>query len=202
MKVKFTILFILLLGLMSCGTYHTDKRMLPDPPSDDWVTVGQITTTVGDTSQGFDLADVTYIAGEVNVTTEDTTGLLTPATESDILDFGTYGFDTIKINKLKVCGTGNEKCTAARIIVYVSSANGGLYNSTDNYSVPMLINGTTEIGHLIGSANEIASYTIPANDRKLTNSDFGTVIWPLTADFSNGGAGSYGASITMAVQVQ
>lgn len=193
---------MLSLGLASCGTYYTNKRKLPYPSPGDWVTVGQITTTVGDITQGFDLADVIYIAGEVNVTTEDSTGLLTPTVESDTLDFGTYGFDTIRINKLKVCGTGNEKCTAARIIVYVSSANEGLYNSTDDYSVPMLINGTTEIGHLIGSANEISSYTIPANDRKLTNSDFGTVVWPLTADFSNGGAGSYGASITMAVQVQ
>ena len=188
--------------LWSCGTYHTNKRMTPLPDPDKWVTVGQITTTVGDSLSGFALADVTYVAGEINVTTEDVTGLLTPTEESDTLDFGQYGFDTIKINKLKVCGTGHEKCTSARIIVYVSSTNEGLYNSTDGYSVPMMINGTTEIGHTVSNANEIASYTIPASDRKLTNSDFGTVVWPLTADFSNGGAGSYAASITMAVQVQ
>ena len=192
---------MLFLGLVSCGTYHTDKRMLPDPSPSDWVTVGQITTTVGDMEQGFNLADVTFIAGASNVTTEDSTGLLVP-TEADTLDFGQYGFDIIRINQLSVCGTGTDKCTEARIIVYVSSANAGLYNNTDGYSVPMYINGTTGIGHLIGNANELASYSIPASDRKLTNTDFGTVVWPLTADFSNGGAGSYGASITMAVQVQ
>lgn len=195
---------ILLSVLAGCGTVHTDKCRGTDCELDPngWITVGQITTELGEQGgTALLLADINFVAGATNKATEDLTGLLTPTEETDILDFGTYGFDTIRINRLSVCGSGSDKCTAARIIAYVSSTNAGFYNTTDGYSVPLLVSGT-QLGHTITNANELATYTIPADDRKLTNSDFTAVTFPITVDFSGAGAGSYTASITMVVQVQ
>jgi len=124
-------------------------------------------------------------------------GLTVDDTDPDTLALGALVIDAIRINKLKVCGVGEDtKCTNALIRIYSTGAHEGFINTTDGYGVPFLADGNV-IGLTDSASLSLDSYTIPANDRRLRNNDFTDLSYDLTIDMSNAGVGDYEADLTI-----
>ena len=131
----------------------------------------------------------------------------------DTIDLGNLRMGTLKVNNLYQCGSGGtDKCTSAIIRVYTNDITGheglgGFVNTTYSYGdQPVTITGSSgdvTIGHLVGNANTLSTYTIPANDNRLRKRDFRNasqqLIFPMTVDFNNGGIGDYEMSIEIEV---
>jgi hypothetical protein len=121
------------------------------------------------------------------------------------LALGTLTIDKIKVTKLKVCGVGeDEKCTIAAIRIYTTDTAGhpgvsGFVNTDEGYGVPILAGeGTaTELVGMSGAEAVLDSYSIPASDKRLTGSDFGSMVYVIESDMSNAGFGNYQAEITI-----
>lgn len=139
---------------------------------------------------------ITYVnAAAVQYTITPSFG--SPTLTGDELDLGTIGLATIDDNSLKVCGAGgNTKCTKAIIRLYTTGTSAGFIHSTDGYSVPVL-SGGNEIG--LGAANAVIvqQVTIASNKNRLRLSDFPAPTYPVKADMSNAGAGSYSMTLVM-----
>ena len=158
--------------------------------------------------------DINYTSAEANVFNIDASGMIVTESEDGlILDLGNIVIDNIRKNKLKICGVNNdEKCTSAIIRMYTNDnydGISGLVNTTYSYSGGDLVagatSGTTMVGLTDTSALTLAEYTIPANDRKLTKSDFVSASqlmdYDLQIDFSNAGEGDYEISIEIELAV-
>lgn len=78
----------------------------------------------------------------------------------------------------------------------------GLVNTTDTYGIDLYAESGNLVG--LGSVNSyiLDSYNIPANDKKLTLSDFNDLNYDLYADFSNAGYGDYEVNIVIELAVQ
>lgn len=122
----------------------------------------------------------------------------------DILNFGTFAITGLDDNKLKVCpasgeaNNGNVKCNHAKIRVYSATgdANGVFQNTTDSYYIPLSVEGLP-VGVGVAGAAYLQDYLIAANKNRLRVGDLtaANANFPVTMDFSNGGAGSYSATL-------
>lgn len=136
--------------------------------------------------------------------TLNTAGLVSGAFTGDTLSFGTFAVSGLDDNKLKVCpasgeaNNGNVKCNKAKIRIYsaTGTVDGVFQNTTDGYSIPLLVGGLP-VGIGVANAAYVQSYTIASNKNRLRVADLtGQVTnFPVTMDFVNGGAGSYSASL-------
>lgn len=125
---------------------------------------------------------------------------------ADILSFGNFSISGLDDNKLKVCPVageangGSTKCNHAKIRVYSATGdvNGVFQNTTDSYYIPLLVSGT-QVGVGVANAAYVEDYLIASNKNRLRVADLTgqTANFPVTMDFSNGGAGSYTASLTV-----
>lgn len=158
--------------------------------------------------------DINYTSVEANVFDLDATGMVvTESEDGDTLDLGNLLINGLRKNKLKICGIGNdEKCNSAIIRIYTNdnySGTAGIVNTTYDYSGGDLLatgtGGQSVAGLTDSNALTLAEYIIPANDRKLTKSDFigaGQLMdYALQIDFSNAGDGDYEISIEIELAV-
>lgn len=136
--------------------------------------------------------------------TVDTKDFAVPVITTDVLSFGKLAVSQLKDNNLKVCGSnGKTKCAKAFIRIYTTGVAGeGLYNSTDGYGAPIMAGlsaaslGTVGLGP--ESAAIVQMIPIPNNKNVLRLSDFSTTpIYEVLSDFTNAGAGTYGATLVM-----
>lgn len=124
----------------------------------------------------------------------------------DILSFGNFAVTGLDDNKLKVCpaageaNNGTVKCNKAKIRVYsaTGSVDGVFNNTTDGYYIPMSVEGIN-VGVGVANAAYVQVYTIAANKNRLRASDLTAANpnFPVTIDFSNGGAGSYTGTLVV-----
>lgn len=136
--------------------------------------------------------------------TLNATSLVAGSFSGDILSFGNFSISGLNDNQLKVCPSsgeangGNVKCNKAKIRVYSATgdANGVFQNTTDGYYIPLLVGGLN-VGVGVANAAYVQTYTIAANKNRLRHTDLtaATANFPVTMDFSNGGAGSYSANL-------
>jgi hypothetical protein len=136
--------------------------------------------------------------------TLSSTALTAGSFTGDILSFGNFSVSGLDDNKLKVCPAtgeangGNTKCNRAKIRVYSATgdANGVFQNTTDGYYIPLLVEGMP-VGVGVANAAYVQTLTIAGNKNRLRASDFTSANpnFPVTMDFSNGGAGSYSATL-------
>lgn len=152
-------------------------------------TVSAITYNNPATVVGFTLNTASMVAGSFT---------------GDILSFGNFAISGLDDNKLKVCPASGEanggsvKCNKAKIRVYSATgdAEGIFNNTTDGYNIPFLIGGVT-VGVGVANAAYVQTYTIASNKNRLRRVDLTAAItnFPVTMDFTNGGAGNYTATI-------
>lgn len=136
--------------------------------------------------------------------TLNTTALVSGGFTGDTLNFGTFAISGLDDNKLKVCPASGEangsnvKCNHAKIRIYSATgdANGVFQNTTDSYYIPLLVSGLP-VGVGVTNAAYVEDYLIAANKNRLRVADLTgqTANFPMTMDFSNGGAGSYTATL-------
>jgi len=199
--IRLALLTILLAG---CGTYYTDicrTGKCSSPDTTRWHTVDTATIVVELQTAGplvFSLSEtINYSAAVTSNVRADTSELITSPVEDEdaqLLSLGSYGLNRIRDNKLNDCGPGgNERCTEARIVMRTDA---GFVHTTEGYTLP-LSSGTTVIST---TDTELTTYTIPSSDRRLTQHDFGQIMFPLVVDMSNAGYGDYTVTITIEVQ--
>lgn len=138
--------------------------------------------------------------------TLNATNLVSGSFTGDVLSFGNFVISGLDDNKLKVCpaageaNNGNVKCNKAKIRVYSTTGdvNGVFQNTTDSYYIPLLVSGTA-VGVGVANAAYVQTYTIASNKNRLRVADLtGQVAnFPVTMDFTNGGAGSYSATLVI-----
>ena len=136
--------------------------------------------------------------------TLNSAGLVAGSFTGDTLSFGNFAISGLDDNKLKVCPVSGEanggttKCNHAKIRIYSATgdANGVFQNTTDSYFIPLLVSGIP-VGVGVANAAYVQDYTIASNKNRLRVADLtgATANFPVTMDFSNGGAGSYSASL-------
>lgn len=122
----------------------------------------------------------------------------------DTLNFGNFAISGLDDNKLKVCPAageangGSTKCNKAKIRVYSATGdiNGVFQNTTDGYYIPLSVSNTL-VGVGVANAAYVQNYTIANNKNRLRVSDLTgqTSNFPVTMDFTNGGAGNYTANL-------
>ncbi len=128
-----------------------------------------------------------------------TAGLLPNPTQdaSNILDLGSLSLSTLDDNKLKVCGTGGTtKCTKAFIRFYTTGTMAGFTNASDGYGVPVT-SGSQTIGLGVANAIKVQEITIGSTKNRIVLADFPSPTYPLKADMSNAGAGTYTMTLVM-----
>lgn len=154
---------------------------------------------------------VTYSSAEKGTLNLDVGSLtLVESLDENTLEFGSVTITKINVNKLKICGVGgDEKCTQAIIRIYSTElpaflGMAGLINTTDGYGVDVysgVLTATEPVGLDAINAAIVQSYTIPANDKKLTGDDFTDLTYVIEADFSNAGFGDYEMDLVIEVAV-
>jgi sugar lactone lactonase YvrE len=116
----------------------------------------------------------------------------------------TLTIGTLFDNDLFSCG--GQKCTSAAINIYTTNVNGGagLYNSVNGQSIPLTVTGplvSTPTGVPYLQANELTLNSLPISSSQqvvsLANNFFSTDSYPLKADFSKAGAGTYKAHVVV-----
>lgn len=195
--------FILILMAMvgcSCGDIIDHRTKTPSPVKT-WKVIATTNIHV-DTLRGLAAVapintNITYTEPTKGTFTLDTSGLATTITDLDTISLGTVALDTVNINRLKICGVGeDEKCTSALIRIYTTGAHAGFINTTEGYGVPFTAD-TVSVGLDAAGAIALDSYTIPASDRKLRNNDFTDTSWDLSIDMGNAEAGDYEIDIVI-----
>lgn len=218
--LKSFIVGVALAALVGCGTDYRNERTgnnpNPTPPSGDpWIVMSRSSTTV----------HVDAVLGLVTYTTtgNDSTQTVTNATMSPSasmtmssasfsvptlssvsgVSFGSLNITALSDNNLKICGTGNQKCTSAALRVYTTGqAGAGFWNSVDSYGAPITAYVGTNTPGTVGLNSANATYvetvTIGSTKNVVTLSDFSPA--PninIVGDFSNAGAGTYSATINV-----
>lgn len=209
-------LFLLIAILFSygCGTDVDNQRSSPKSPEEmDWKVIGKVyLTTQIDRNLALQQTEVvTYVSATTSQFSADPAGIVpVESVDGETLDLGSVTLDQLKVNDLDQCGVGNdEKCTSAVIRVYTTEVTGfigidGFVNTDQSYGVPVLAGegtATESVGLTDTNAAFVDTYTIPANDRKLTTGDFNGVTYELEVDFTNGGAGSYEMNLVIELAV-
>lgn len=219
--MRIIVVFISLI-LFGCGnnveTVNKRSRFQKDVPISqstlNYKVIGNITVDVA-SIVGLSLTQaITYTSTSTSTLSIINGDLTTPSEDVDgnILDLGRLSINKLKINKLKICGaSGHDKCTSAIIRIYTNDLGGanvglgGFVNITENYAeAPITVTGYSGdaiVGHTLANATLLNEYTIPNSDKKLTQTDFSLISFPLVVDFSNAGAGDYQMSIELEVAV-
>lgn len=159
----------------------------------------------GSTAPSASLAAITYNNAATAVGfTLNAGGLVSAGFTVDTLNFGTFLISGLDDNNLKVCpasgeaNNGSVKCNHAKIRVYSATgdANGVFQNTTDGYYIPLSVSGLP-VGVGVANAAYIQDYTIAASKNRLRVADLTAVTanFPITMNFSNGGAGLYSATL-------
>lgn len=122
----------------------------------------------------------------------------------DTLDFGNFSISGLNDNNLRVCPASGEanggsvKCNHAKIRVYsISGTVDGVFNNdNDGYSIPLLVSGVP-VGVGVANAAYVQDFTIVNSKNRLKVNDLTSQVanFPVTMDFSNGGSGSYSATL-------
>ncbi len=215
---------LLILQLVSaCGKFSPlNNPMLPPigtvPFEDQYLVVDRSAIVLTGTKDGgVSVQYVGPVAPNANITaitynnpatvvgfTLNTTGLVSAGFNGDTLNFGNFVISGLDDNKLKVCpasgeaNNGNVKCNHAKIRIYSATGdvNGVFQNTTDGYYIPLSVGGLP-VGVGVANAAYTQDYTIASNKNRLRVGDLtGQVTnFPMTMDFSNGGAGSYSATL-------
>lgn len=199
-------LLILAALAMSCGA---ERQNLRTQANKQWIVVGQTNISIK-SLVGFNVTEntsVTYTSAETNNFAINLANIVAVESgDSNTLDLGSMDVSALKVNKLEQCGVGlDEQCTSAIIRVYTTDVTGhagvaGFVNTTYGYGTPFLAGETTAsqtVGITVANAAILDTYAIPANDKKLTISDFSGVVYEMEVDFSNAGAGDYEMNITI-----
>jgi hypothetical protein len=210
------LLLMLTLYISGCGFFgpkYRDYRPKPDVPNipyDEYKTIGKAIINISSDGALNLVENVTYVVTDANVFLIDAAGIATPTENGDILNVGNLDITGLKVNRLKQCGGGTDKCTSAIVRVYTTDVTGsegiaGFVNVTDGYGVDITASesgGLSGIAGLTVSNSVIVdSYIIPTSDRKLTSADFGAVSYDIDVDFSNAGIGSYEMNLVIEIAV-
>jgi hypothetical protein len=149
------------------------------------ITVSNATQTIFSLTQG----GTTYTPTATN----DNLGTITTLTIGTLFD-----------NDLFACS--GQKCTTAAINIYTSNANGGsgLYNSVNGQSIPLLVTGPlvstpTAVPYLQPNELTLNNLLIPGSMQvvSLANGNFASDSYPLKADFTKAGVGTYKAHVVV-----
>ena len=207
-------LLFLVVFLVGCGTEYLNQRSDPKSPKDmNWKVIGQVFLKAEvDRFLALQQTEViTYVSATTNGFSADVSSIvLTESANGEVLDLGSVTLDLLKVNQLNQCGVGNdEKCTSAIVRVYTTAVTGhngvaGFVNKDESYGVSVLAgegSATESVGLTDANAAIVDTYTIPANDNKLTVGDFNGVTYELEVDFSNAGAGSYEMNLVIELAV-
>lgn len=139
---------------------------------------------------------ITY-TNAANIDFEIDPSFSNPDSSGETRTLGTVSLANIDDNKLKVCGTGNQKCTQAIIRLYTTGATAGLIHETDGYGIPVMF-GAGTIGLGAANAAVVQIVAIAQSKNRLRLADFPSPTYTVTADFSNAGYGNY--SMTLVVE--
>lgn len=139
--------------------------------------------------------NITYANAENVSFVIDTTNLGTGMTESGgVLDIGDFEITSLDDNKLKVC-SAPTKCQQAAIRVYTVGPSEGFRNITDgDHFAPVYISGlnpSISVGLTDINSIDIVQRTVPSNDNRLTLDELSQVLFSVSADMANAGAGDY-----------
>lgn len=145
---------------------------------------------------------VTYNNAGVTSFALDTTAFTPGSFTGTTLSIGNVALSALDDNTLKVCGVGgNQKCLQAIIRVYTTGATAGFVHDVDGYGAPVYagnLNPSTEVGLNTAGSVQVQVVSIAANKNRLRLSDLPSPTYPVSADFSNAGSGSY--SMTFVVE--
>lgn len=127
----------------------------------------------------------------------------TPA--DGVVSFGSLDVTALRDNALRVCGTGNARCTTGKIRIYTSNAAGdGLWSATEGYGLPILT-GSNTIGQGAAGAVVVAEVAIAGNTRvlKLTNFTSAPALTiPVSVDFTDAAAAAYSSTLVVEYVVE
>ena len=140
--------------------------------------------------------------------TVDISHFIPPTITNSVLDFGYLEISELDDPDTKVCGTnGKTQCTTARIrLLTTGTSASGLYNSIDQYSVPLTaghrVGGTTPsyttVGLGVSGSATLQTYTLPDKAKSVDLTNFPSPTYSVRADFTHAGAGTY--TTTLALQ--
>lgn len=208
------IIFLLLLAIVCMSACGTETENLRNSGNIKWVVVTRSTLNVNINPE---LALTTWTTTNndktqvVNATLSPTANMTmsnanfaVPTMTSDLLSFGELDITALRDNNLKVCGSGNQKCTAAAIRVYTTGQSGaGFWNNTDSYSAPLNVgvgSSPTYVSTGLNSAGAayVEQITLAGNKNVVNLSDFSPAPNILVqGDFTNAGSGSYTTTINV-----
>lgn len=209
-------ILVLSLALVGCAPgftpVETPTAPVGVPSADGYVIKGRSFMTVSMEKQGLvgkvinqyatpkaqaatGTSTVTYVNASSVQFVINNTSFAASGFTGDNLNFGQLLLSNLDDNDLKVCGVGGtQKCTKAIIRMYTTGSTPGFVNTTDSYGLPVYsgpMNSTTPLGLNVAGSVIVEQVTISASKHRLKNTDFTNTSYPVTVDFSNGGAGSY-----------
>lgn len=205
--MKNSIWITMALVAVGCGRSNDGTPLMGTP--DDLVvrSRAEFTVTAGSGARSFranvsQTQPVTVTNAAATSMTLDNSGFVPPTISNAMMDFGNLAISALSDNDLKVCGAGgNQKCGTALIRIFTTgTAGAGLFNSADNYGVPLTAALTTPltIGLNAAAAAVMQTISIPANKRVVRLSDFSpTPSYNVKADFTDAGTGSFSTTIVV-----
>lgn len=190
---------LILMGGCSCGPTTDNRRTRTE--STQWTLVDKATINVRASSKPYVVnpisTNIQWTEPERGTFTLDCNALAVDDTDPDLLVLGTCFVADLRVNKLKICGVGeDEQCTVAKIRMYTTGAHAGFINTTEGYGVPFLSDGI-EVGLTDLNALDLSSYTITANQKRVLKSQFDDTSYDLSVDMSNAGVGDYELNVTI-----
>jgi hypothetical protein len=135
----------------------------------------------------------------------DATSFNIPTISNALLSFGYLQLKTLLDNDIKVCGNGHQKCSKAIIRMYTAgTALAGIYNSVDNYGIPLYAGQTTfsEVGLSATGAVTLQTFNIPNNRNTVQLADFPNPKYNIQADFSDAGTGTFSTTLVVEYGLQ
>ena len=205
--MKSFILILLSIIITSCGACslepEIENRRSIKFMDGDWISAGKAHININ-RSSGFGAVspiatNITYTEPEAGAFTLEPGTIAAMELDDDTLSLGTIEVQKIKINKLKICDPGGTtKCTEAIIIIYTTGSTAGFVNTTEGYGLDVYADNQA-VGLTDANGALVASYTIPANDRKVTAGDFADIVYELEVDISNAGAGDYDMDLVVEI---
>ena len=123
-----------------------------------------------------------------------------PASPTGVASYGSLDVTALRDNTLRVCGAQqNQKCTAAVVRIYtIGTAGAGLWSTIEGVGLP-ITSGASPVGLTAANAAVLKSVVI-GNKTTIKLTDFaaaGNYVVPLSVDFTDAGAGTYGTTIVV-----
>ena len=128
--------------------------------------------------------------------TVNTANLIAGGFTGTTLSLGSFTITALSDNNLDLCGNGHQKCTTALLDVYTMGSQAGFINTSDPnpYGVPVYTSSENPGVQAPLNSPGVDIETVsgmPTNKHKVNLSDFPTVLFNVSSDFSNAGSGSY-----------